>query len=115
MQRALNPKDMQTIVDDFHQKIENNVDEAKALLMQMFQNQFTCVPGDLDGFCVGRFECNVKYNENKYISKPKGFYIQFYDKKRLMNSFNKSLSEFLRFYFNPEGYYMLETVAFQLQ
>lgn len=113
MQRQLSPKDMEIIVNDFNSKINGNKDEAQTLLLNAFRDRFE--ESGLDYFSVGRFECYLSYNSNEYISKPKGFYINFTDNKKIMNSFNKSLSEFLRHYFNPEGYYILEAIAFQLQ
>lgn len=116
--KKINVKDIRIIVDDFYSKLNGNIDCAQNLLRDAFYGMFengSSSKGDF--FKVGRFECYIGHSNfnREWLGQRKGFYIHFRDTKGIMTDFDKPLEEFLNIYANPEGYFILEAIAFQLQ
>lgn len=111
-------KDFKIIVDDFHSKLNGNIDCSQNLLTEALTEMFETVSNYRgDFFKVGRFECYLKYSKDDlpFIGVTKGFNVHFRDTKRIMRDFDKPLVDFLNIYANPDGYFMLEAIAFQVQ
>lgn len=114
--RHLEIKDMKIIVDDFHEKVEGQFQQAKDLLIDAITGVLPESSRTGDCFNMGRFECSFNYRErDNFRGDPRGVFVVFRDIKGIMTDFHKPLYDFLYFYANPNGYFALEAVAFQLQ
>jgi hypothetical protein len=113
-------KDMTTLVDHFHEKVfpNNNrkyEDCTINILTREYQNAFGNGKGSY--FITNRFECHFTYDPVVLHPGPdrrQGINVTFRDTKGTMRGFKKSLQVFLHLYDNPEGYFRLERIMFEI-
>lgn len=113
-------KDMSILVNHFHDKVfPDNKRDNEDCTINILTQQYQAVFGNGEGnyFTTGRFECYFKYDGyviNPGLERRQGINIQFRDTKKTMKDFTKSLEVFLHLYDNPEGYFRLERIMFEI-
>lgn len=113
-------KDMQILVQHFHDKVfPNNDRKYEDCTINILTEQYQIVFGKGEGsyFYTGRFECYFVYDAivlRPDLERRQGLNVSFRDTKKIMRGFKKSLEVFLHLYDNPEGYFRLERLMFEI-
>ena len=118
--KKFNLREMTILVDHFHKKVFPNNDrthEDCAVNILTAHYQTTFGNGEGSFFYTGRFECYFVYDATVLSPGPdrrQGLNVSFRDTKKIIRGFKKSLQVFLHLYDNPEGYFRLERIMFEI-
>lgn len=113
-------KDMTILVEHFHQEVfPNNNRSHEDCTINILTRQYQALFSNGEGsyFNTGRFECHFRYDGAVLIPGPErrqGLNVMFRDTKGSIRSFEKSLEVFLHLYDNPDGYFRLERIMFEI-
>jgi len=119
--KKLDLNDMRILVDNFHDKVFTKENEleitecAIGILTEEYQRIYNQT--SIGSFTIGRFNCCFTYDRMVFSpndERRQGINVVFEDNMKIMRQFKKSLQVFLHLYDNPEGYFRLERIMFEI-